>query len=75
MLVPSGLAALTHPMLALLSAGDHVLVADCVYGPTREFCNSVLRKIGVAVTYFAADAATIDAHLQSNTRLVLLESP
>ena len=74
-LVPSGLAALTHPMLALLSAGDHVLVADCVYGPTREFCNSVLRKIGVAVTYFAADAATIDAHLQSNTRLVLLESP
>lgn len=73
--VPSGLAALTHPMLALLSTGDHILVADCVYGPIREFCNNVLQKMGIAVTYFAADAASVRDHLQGNTRLVILESP
>jgi cystathionine beta-lyase len=73
--VPSGLAALTHPMLALLSAGDHILVADCVYGPTREFCNSVLKKMGITASYFAADAASISDLLQNNTRLVVLESP
>lgn len=74
-LVPSGLAALTHPMLAFLSAGDHVLVADCVYGPTREFCNQVLSRIGVSATYFSGSADSIRGLLQQNTRLIVLESP
>ena len=45
MLLPSGLAALTHTTLALLTSGDQVLVADCVYGPTREHCASTLSAI------------------------------
>jgi len=74
-LVPSGLAALTHPMLAFLSAGDHVLMADCVYGPARDFCNQVLHRMGISTTYFAADADSISDVLQANTRLIILESP
>lgn len=74
-LVPSGLAALTHPLLALLSAGDHVLIADCVYGPTRDFCNSVLRRMGVSTTYVSSNAGGVRDQIQENTRLVVLESP
>lgn len=74
-LVPSGLAALTHPMLAFLSEGDHALVADCVYGPTREFCNQVLRRLGVSATYFSGSADSLGGLLQQNTRLVVLEAP
>ena len=47
--VPSGLAAVTIPLLAFLSAGDHVLVVDSVYSPTRNFCNGMLKRLGIAV--------------------------
>lgn len=74
-LVPSGLAALTLSMLAFLQAGDHVLVADCVYGPTREFCQTILKKMGVAVTFFAAGADNLHSLITEKTKLVVLESP
>lgn len=73
--VPSGLAAITHPLLALLKSGDHVLAADCVYGPTREFLLTVLARLGIEVTFIAADAESIAAQLRPTTRLVVLESP
>jgi cystathionine beta-lyase len=73
--VPSGLAALTHPTLALLAPGDHVIVADCVYGPTREHCAGLLRRWGVRVDFMPADADGIAALLTDRTRLVVLESP
>lgn len=75
--VPSGLAAITHPTLALLSPGDHVIVADCVYGPTREHCASLLRRWGVRVDFMAAEAGaeSFASLLTDRTRLVILESP
>lgn len=74
-LVPSGLAALTHSILALMQAGDHLLVADCVYGPTRDFCTHTLKRLGISVSFFPADASSVAQFIQKNTRMVLLESP
>lgn len=74
-LVPSGMAAIAHAILALVRAGDHVLVADCVYGPTRSFMQSVLAPLGIEASFFPADADSIASALRANTRLVVLESP
>jgi cysteine-S-conjugate beta-lyase len=73
--VSSGLAAVTQPLLSLLRQGDHILVADCVYGPTREFCRDALLAYGVECTFIPADAISIEPWLQPNTRLIVLESP
>ena len=75
MLLPSGLAAVTHPTLALLQPGDQVLVADCVYGPTRQYCMTTLQRLGIRVRFFAPDAADIRPLMDERTRLVILESP
>jgi cystathionine beta-lyase len=74
--VPSGLTATTLPLLALLSAGDHVLVTDSVYGPTRRFCQNHLRRYGVEVSYYDPLAGAAIAHdFRANTKLVFTESP
>jgi len=74
--VPSGLTAATFPLLALAKAGDHVLVTDVVYGPTRRFCENHLRRIGVDVSYYDPLAgAAIEREFRPNTRLVFTESP
>lgn len=76
LMVPSGLAAITTTLLAFLSAGDHVLVTDAVYGPTRRFCNKMLKRLGVEVTFYdPLIGAGISALIQENTRLVFTESP
>jgi cystathionine beta-lyase len=74
--VPSGLTATTLPLLALLVPGDHLLVTDAVYGPTRRFCDNHLRRLGIDVGYYdpLAGAAIADA-FQPNTKLVFAESP
>ena len=75
-LFPSGVSAITSAILALVSSGDHVLIADTVYGPTREFCDRRLKAYGVEVTYYdPLIGIGIAALMQSNTRLVFLESP
>lgn len=75
-LVPSGLAAISVPMLTFLSAGDHVLITDSVYGPTRRFANEVLPRMGVSVEYFdPLLGADIARHLRQETRVVFLETP
>ncbi len=51
-LAPSGLAAITTTLLAVLKSGDHLLVCDNAYRPTRNFCNGVLTRYGVETTYF-----------------------
>ena len=74
--VPSGLAATTFPLLALCRAGDHVLVTDVVYGPTRRFCENHLRRLGVDVSYYDPQAgAAIERDFRPNTRVVFTESP
>jgi cystathionine beta-lyase len=76
-LFSSGLAACTGAIMAMVEAGDEVLVADCVYGPTRRFCDGVLKRFGVLVRYFpaAATASEVEAMLSERTRLIVLESP
>jgi cysteine-S-conjugate beta-lyase len=76
-LYPSGLAALTGAMLAVLKAGDEVLVGDNVYKPTRRFCDQVLKRFGVAVRYFdprETPEAIVGSAVEA-TRLIVLESP
>ena len=73
---PSGLAACTHGLLAFLRPGDHALITDSVYGPTRGFALSVLRRFGVEVEFFDPLAgADIRAQIKANTRVVFVESP
>lgn len=75
-ILPSGLAAVCLPLLAFLSAGDHALIVDSVYGPTRHFANTMLKRLGVEVEYYdpliGADIARL---MRSNTKVVFTESP
>jgi cysteine-S-conjugate beta-lyase len=75
-LVPSGLAAVTIPLLAFLSAGDHALIVDSVYNPTRKFADTMLKRLGVEIEYYDPGiGAGIDALMKDNTRVVFTESP
>jgi cystathionine beta-lyase len=75
-LAPSGLAAVTLALLSAAGAGDHILVADSVYRPTRQFCDLIMRRIGVEITYYdPLLGATIAALMRPNTRAVFTEAP
>lgn len=75
-LVPSGLAAISVPMLAFCSAGDHVLVVDSVYTPNRHFCDTVLARMGVEIEYFHPAIGEDFRHLvRPQTSVVMLEAP
>lgn len=75
-LYPTGLASITGPLLALLTAGDELLVPDSVYGPTRKFCDTMLRRLGIATRYYDPLVGSGIADLFSeSTRMVVLESP
>jgi cystathionine beta-lyase len=75
-LLPSGLAAASMALSSMLEAGDHVLVTDNVYEPTRTFCDRVLIRHGVTTSYFdPLIGAGIAGLMQPNTRAVFLESP
>jgi cystathionine beta-lyase len=74
--VPSGLAAVFVPLLAFLSAADHVLIVDSVYTPTRTFANTMLKRWGVEVDYYEPHVgAGIAALMKPNTKVVFTESP
>ncbi len=74
--VPSGLTATTLPLLALTRPGDHVLVTDSVYGPTRRFCELHLKRLGVEVSYYdPLLGADIAREFRPNTKIVFVESP
>lgn len=73
---PSGLAAITAVLFAFLAAGDHVLVVDSVYGPTRRTVDRTLGRMGVRATYYdPAIGAGIAALIEPTTRLIVMESP
>ena len=75
-LTPSGLSAITTALLALLKTGDHLLVTDSVYQPTRNFCNSTLKALGIDVTYYDPRIGSgIETLVQPNTKIIFLESP
>lgn len=72
----SGLAAITMPLLAVLRPGDELFVPDNVYGPTRKFCEIILKRYGVETRYYDPLIGGAIAELLSDkTRVILLESP
>lgn len=75
-ITPSGLAACTVACLSVLSAGDHMLVVDSVYGPTRAFADGFLKRFGVEVSYYdpLIGDGIVDL-IRPNTRAIFLEAP
>jgi cystathionine beta-lyase len=74
--VPSGLAAVSNALLAVLNPGDHLLMVDTTYEPTRGVCDGFLAKIGVETTYYdPMIGAGIAALIRPNTKAIYLESP
>jgi cystathionine beta-lyase len=75
-LLPSGLAAISTALLAVAGAGDHILITDSVYRPTRNFCDGLFNRMGVETTYYdpliGADIAKL---FKPNTRAVFVEAP
>lgn len=76
-LVPSGLAAVTVPLTALLRPGDEVLATDALYGPSRRFLNRHMKARRITTAFHAPDAGATDilAALTDRTRVLLIESP
>ena len=75
-LFSSGLAAITCALLSVLRPGDELLAPDSVYGPTRRFCETFLKRYGVATRYYDPQAgAAISGLIGEATRAILLESP
>ena len=75
-LTPSGLSACTLAILTACSAGDHILVTDSVYGPTRVFCQRLGKRYGISTTYFdPCIGAAIAEQFRPETKAVFLESP
>jgi cystathionine beta-lyase len=75
-LLPSGLAAISVALLSVLRSGQHVLVTDSCYGPTRTFCDTVLTRYGITTTYYdPLVGGGISELFQPNTRAVFVEAP
>lgn len=79
-LVESGLAAVGVSLMAFLSQGDHLLMVDSCYGPSRILCDGMLRRFGIETTYYdplvGRDGRPgIETLIRENTRLVFMESP
>lgn len=74
-LASSGLAAITLSFLSLTNTGDHVLIADCAYGPVRYLDKVVLSRMGIETSYCHATVAELEAQLRPNTRVLYVESP
>lgn len=76
LLYPSGVAAITSGLLALLEPGDHLLMVDSVYEPTRLFCDGMLARFGVTTTYYdPLTGGAIADLITPQTKLIFLESP
>ena len=74
--VGSGLSAIITAMLAFVKQGDHVLVCDNAYSPTRNFSQNFLRRFGVETTYYDPFIGTdIKRHFRENTKVIYTESP
>jgi cystathionine beta-lyase len=75
-LVPSGLAAIVVALMTALNAGDHLLVTDSVYEPSRAFADKTLRRFGIETSYYDPTIGVgIEALMRPNTKAVLTESP
>jgi cystathionine beta-lyase len=74
-LAPSGMAAITILFFSLLQSGDHVLIADSVYGPVRNLDNTLLKRLNISATYFSPGQDDVGQLIQDNTKMIYVESP
>jgi cystathionine beta-lyase len=75
-LLPSGLAAISTALLSILHAGDHLLITDSVYLPTRKFADGVLKRYAIESSYYdPLIGSAIAGLMRSNTRAVFVEAP
>ena len=75
-LLPSGASAVATALLSVLGAGDHLLVTDSVYRPTRTFCDTILKRLGIETTYYdPLIGGGIASLIKTNTRAVFVETP
>lgn len=75
-LYPCGAAAVSNAILAFVAQGDHVLMTGAAYEPTQDFCNQILKKMGISTTYYdPMITEAIAALVQPNTKVLFLESP
>ncbi|OHU87756.1 MULTISPECIES: cystathionine beta-lyase [Pseudoalteromonas] len=75
-LYPCGAAAISQSLLSFLKAGDHLLMVDTAYEPTRDFCDKILAGLGITTTYYdPMIGAGISDLIQENTKVLFLESP
>lgn len=75
-LYPCGTAAISNAILAFVETGDHILMVDTCYEPTRDFCDKIMKKMGVETTYFSPTIGEeIQDLIQPNTKVLFLESP
>jgi cystathionine beta-lyase len=76
LLTPSGLSAIATTLLAFVAAGDEVLVVDSIYRPARRFCDNLLSRLGVKITYYdPLIGAGIAKLIGKKTKVVFCESP
>ena len=74
--VPSGLAAICLAVMTATQAGDHILITDSVYQPTRNFCDNILAKFGVLIEYYDPHLSDQIFHLfREQTTAIIVESP
>lgn len=73
----SGVSAITTSLLSFLSTGDHLLMVDTAYDPTRKFCDNELKRLGINTTYYDPNATAneLEALIQDNTKVLFVESP
>ena len=73
---PSGLSACTHALIGLLKSGDHLLISDSVYGPTRNFAEQILRRMNIEVEFFnPTNLIALSVKVKENTQVIYVESP
>lgn len=72
---PSGISAIRHTLLAFLKSGDHILVCDNVYGPTKFFCKHFLPKFNITTDFIPSNADNISDYIKKETKLIFIESP
>ncbi|WP_117234577.1 cystathionine beta-lyase [Vibrio maerlii] len=75
-LYPCGTAAISNAILSFVKTGDHILMVDTCYEPTRDFCDTILKKMGIETTYYQpAIGEEIGDLIQPNTTVLFTESP
>ncbi|MGI4876030.1 MAG: cystathionine beta-lyase [Janthinobacterium lividum] len=73
-LYPSGVAAICAALLTVLRAGDHLLMVDTAYEPSRAFADRTLKSLGITTTYYDP-CAPVGPLVRPETKAILLESP